>query len=51
LRAVLILGVEVGGLKGTCHFIRMRLSNRESGLLCCGKVLGSQIGTGNLIAV
>ena len=51
LRAVLILGVGGWGLKGTCHFIRVRLSNRESGLLCCGKTLMSQIGIGNFLEV
>jgi hypothetical protein len=51
LRNVLILGVKVEGLKETCHFIRMRLSNRESGLRCCGKTLMSQIGIGELPAV
>jgi hypothetical protein len=43
--------VKVEGLKETCHFIRMRLSNRESGLRCCGKTLMSQIGIGELPSV
>ena len=41
---VLILGVKVEGLKETCHIIRVRLSNREKRLRCCGKIVMSQNG-------
>ena len=51
LKDVLILGVKVTGLKGTCHFIRMRHSIREMRLRGCGYIPSGQIGKRDLPAV